>query len=129
VKFAYGRLPSGQGPLPVVGLELLHAPGLRVPALIDSGAGGVRLDAALAPAVGVDLSAYKPWPLAIGGHGRLLAYDVPDIRLGISRTAWTTTVSFVDPWPFAHAVLGTTGFFDSWTVRFDKRRDQFALIR
>jgi hypothetical protein len=129
VKFRYGRLPNGQGPLPVVGLDLLHAPGLRVPALIDSGAAGVRLDADLASLVGVDISEFKPWSLAIGGHGRLLAYDVPDVRLGIGRAAWTATVTFVSPWPFAHAVLGTAGFFDSWTVRLDRRRDQVALTR
>lgn len=129
MNFRYGQLPSGQGPLPVVNLDLLGRPGLRLPALVDSGAAGVRLDAELAIALGVDVSAMSPRVTGIGGQGNLLLYDVPGIRLGIGKFAWSATVGFVSPWPYAHALLGTEGFFDAWNVRFDKRRDRFSLTR
>lgn len=129
MKRRYGTLPTGEGPLPVVNLALPDAPGFQTPALIDSGAAGVRLDAAIAPLLGIDVDLLEPRELHVAGHAGLLVYPVPAVRLRIGELAWTADVTLVLRWPFSHALLGTEGFLDHFDVRLRLRQQRFDILR
>lgn len=116
---------------PLLDVYLDEAATIPQTCLLDSGAGGVRLSAELARALGVPLSGAPNAPDIVAGAVRSQVYDVRH-RLTVEvlgeQIAWTAKVSFCDPWPHPFGLLGLVGFFDVFDVLFQGRDRRFDLV-
>ncbi len=117
MKFPFGTLPLQAARRPIVSVTFPGLPGVRVPALVDSGATANRFDVAFAQQLGLDLTQARQQTLRIAG-GQYFAH-VLETRLRVGRWEWQAPVGFVEGWTHPHGVLGIDGFFDRFTVRFE----------
>jgi len=112
VKHPFQALPGQAGrarpviDLVVEGLEL--APQA---CLLDTGASEVRMGRHVADLAGIDLSSAIHTEIVVGGlQTSCLSASVQlELREKNERHAWTPTVYFCDPWPWAFGLLGLGG--------------------
>lgn len=127
MRFDFGALPGQQASRPVVPVSFPALPGLRVLALLDTGAMGNRFDAELAEEMGLDPSAGSVRRLVLGGSQHMA--HVLDVELTVGRWTWTAPVAFAQGWAHRHGVLGLEGFFDRFAVRIEASASYCALTR
>lgn len=88
--------------------------------LVDTGATDVRLGRYVADLAGIDLADTPSDEIVVGGlrttgHG---ATTQLELREGSRSCAWSPTVYFCDPWPWAFGLLGLSGL-DPFVLTLD----------
>ena len=79
--------------------------------LLDTGASDVRMGEHVAELAGVELETTDSREIVVGGlrtSGRAARVELA-LRQGSSSHAWSSTVYFCDPWPWAFGLLGLGG--------------------
>lgn len=129
MRYAFQGLPGIPGrPRPIVdvvigGLEL--APQA---CLLDSGASEIRMGGHVAEIAGIDLACSIASEIVIGGlrtTGSATTVQL-ELRQGANRHAWSPTVHFCDPWPWAFGLLGLAGL-DPFRVVLDTYEEWVEL--
>lgn len=94
--------------------------------LIDTGASEIRMGKHVAELAGLDLEAAAVDEVVVGGL-RTTACGVMvtlELKQGRTNYAWSPTVYFCDPWPWAFGLLGLSGLdpflltvnsYDEWS--------------
>ena len=94
--------------------------------LIDTGAAEIRMGRHVAELAGLDLTDAEPGEVIVGGL-RATAAGIPvelALRQGPQSRAWSPTVYFCEPWPWAFGLLGLAGLdpflvtinvYDEWS--------------
>lgn len=128
---AFRRLPGVPGPpRPLLDVHLGSVTGMPQTCLLDTGAAGVRLSAALAIAAGVRVGfAPNAGDVVVGGVRSQVhrARQRLVVVQGGEVLAWETDVSFCHPWPHPFGLLGLAGFFDRFDVLLRARDERFEL--
>lgn len=127
MRHAFQSLPARIGRArPVVDLVVEGLDVAPQACLIDTGASDIRMGRHVAELAGLDLSAAVDDEVVVGGL-RTTASGVPvglELRQGRSSHAWSPTVFFCDPWPWAFGLLGLSGLepfvvtinaYDEWS--------------
>ena len=121
MKHAFQALPGLKGrarpvvDLVVEGLEL--APQA---CLVDTGATEVRMGGHVADLAGIELDPSLRDQIVVGGvrtTGTAATVEL-ELRQGRETHAWSPTVYFCDPWPWAFGLLGLAGL-DPFLVTID----------
>lgn len=124
---------------PVVSITLVGPEGPEGPeeatfhALVDSGAERVLAAPGVARQIGVTPDRHDPTPLKMGGETRLVHPADVTLRLapepGQPGFEWQTEVGFFSAWTSApwQVILGQVGFFDQFTVTFNRSTFQLAI--
>jgi hypothetical protein len=119
VRYGFQSLPGLAGrarpivDLVVEGLEL--APQA---CLLDTGANAVRMGRHVAALAGVELGNADSSEIVVGGvrtSGAAARVEL-ELRRGSDRHAWSSTVYFCDPWPWAFGLLGLAGMDSFLTI-------------
>jgi hypothetical protein len=86
--------------------------------LLDTGAGDVRMGEHVAELAGIELGTILDREIVIGGlrtTGRAACIQL-ELRQGSGSHAWSPTVYFCDPWPWAFGLLGLAGLDPFLTI-------------
>lgn len=86
--------------------------------LVDTGASDIRMGQHVADLAGIELDTAIRREIVVGGlrtTGRAAAVRL-ELRQGSASLAWTATVYFCDPWPFAFGLVGLAGLDPFLTV-------------
>jgi hypothetical protein len=112
VRHRFQGLPGHAGrPRPVVDLVVEGLELAPQACLLDTGATEIRMGVHVAQLAGIDLGAGVDQEIIIGGV-RTTGRGVPvglELRQGRDSHAWSPTVYFCDPWPWAFGLLGLNG--------------------
>ena len=94
--------------------------------LIDSGADRSLFSAALAPALGIDLTQLAGTGAArgVGGEDRV---DAVDVEMYVAGVRFPARLSFSENWTNAFGLLGRADFFRAFRVAFDERAEAVFL--
>jgi hypothetical protein len=97
--------------------------------LIDTGATEIRMGSHVAALAGLDLGAAVAGEVIVGGlRTRASAMTVGlELRQGPTSHAWSATVYFCDPWPWAFGLIGLGGL-DPFIVAIDAY-DEWSELR
>lgn len=129
MKHSFQALPGLAGrarpvvDLVVEGLEL--APQA---CLLDTGATDVRMGAHVAALAGVELDSALSREVVVAGlrtTGRAASVQL-ELRQGSDTHAWSPTVYFCDPWPWAFGLLGLAGL-DPFLTTLDSYEEWVEL--
>lgn len=96
--------------------------------LLDSSASEIRMGSHVAEIAGIDLAGSTESELLIGGlqtAGRGVRTQL-ELRQGTRRHAWSPTVYFCEPWPWAFGLLGLAGL-DPFRVVLDTYEEWVEL--
>ena len=129
---AFRTLSGGAVARPLLDVYLDEARTIAQIALLDTGAGGIRLSAAIARAAGIVLPDEPDKKDVIAGGVRSHVFSVEHrlhVEVGGEVVSWTVDVAFCDPWPHPFGLLGLAGFFDAFDVRIQGRDGRFELTR
>lgn len=130
---AFRRIPigsSGSAYRPLLDVYLDVTPPIPQTCLIDTGAGGIRLSAALGRAAGIALPDDPTGPDVIAGAVRSQVFSLSHrltLQLDDGVVSWDAIVSFCDPWPHPFGLLGHSGFLDVFDVLMQARYRRFTL--
>ena len=105
------------GPLWPCATVMLEGMPTPLRCLVDSGSRQNRFAAWTAKASGIDLASITPTRIGIGGE--VLSARTTPVRLSIGGFSWEAPVSFCDPWPWDHNLVGHEGFFRFFVVTID----------
>lgn len=86
--------------------------------LLDTGASDVHMGMHVADLAGIELAPSPGVEVALGGlrtTGKPVRTQL-EMRHGSSPHAWTSTVYFCDPWPWAFGLLGLAGMDTFLTI-------------
>ena len=129
MKHAFQALPGLKGrarpvvDLVVEGLEL--APQA---CLVDTGATEVRMGGHVADLAGIELDPSLRDEIVVGGVRTTVTAAIVELELRQAREthAWSPTVYFCDPWPWAFGLLGLAGL-DPFLVTIDSYEEWSEL--
>lgn len=112
MRHAFQALPGHAGRArPVVDLVVEGLDLAPQACLLDTGAAEIRMGEHVAELAGVDLSEGISTEIAVGGvrtTGRSATVQL-ELRQGALSHAWSPTVYFCEPWPWAFGLLGLSG--------------------
>jgi hypothetical protein len=112
VRHAFQALPGHAGrPRPVVDLVVEGLDLAPQACLLDTGVAEIRMGGHVAELAGIDVSEGISTEIAVGGL-RMTGHSATvqlELRLGRLSHAWSPTVYFCDPWPWAFGLLGLSG--------------------
>jgi hypothetical protein len=112
VRHPFQALPGHAGRArPVVDLVIEGLELAPQACLLDTGAAEIRMGEHVADLAGIDLSAGISSEIVVGGlraTGRGATVQL-ELRQGRLSHAWSPTVYFCDPWPWAFGLLGLSG--------------------
>jgi len=100
-------------------------PHFYFPALVDSGAHGVRVSVEIAHQMNLDLRRAEKGRLLVAGNRHTCWYVTVPMR--IQRYTWNCEVGFADGWSHNHSLLGMRGFFEQFKVLIDTRTKTTTL--
>jgi hypothetical protein len=130
MRHAFQALPRQiGGARPVVDLVVEGFDVAPQACLIDTGATQVRMGRHVAELAGLDLTGAVLDEVIVGGL-RAAASGIPvelELRQGRTSHAWSPTVYFCDPWPWAFGLLGLAGL-DPFLVTIDAY-DEWSELR
>jgi hypothetical protein len=121
VRHPFQALPGQVGRArPVVDLVIEGLDVAPQALLINTGATEIRMGSHVAALAGLDLDAAVVDEVIVGGlRTRASGMTVGlELRQGRTSHAWSPTVYFCDPWPWAFGLLGLSGF-DPFVVTID----------
>lgn len=127
MRHAFQALPGHAGRArPVVDLVVEGLDLAPQACLLDTGAAEIRMGEHVAELAGIGLSEGISAEIAVGGV-RTTARSATvqlELRQGPDSHAWSPTVYFCDPWPWAFGLLGLSGLdpflvtinaYDEWS--------------
>lgn len=127
MKFRYKKY--GPGILrPVIPIEVSNNNrSVRYEALVDSGADLCIFDAQIGNLIGLDVMSGKPG-LVSGITGAREEYFIHSIRISVGGWAHEIEVGFLPGFSSdGYGVVGQTGFFDLFVVKFDFLKAEIEL--
>jgi len=96
--------------------------------LLDTGATEIRMGEHVAQLAGIELDESRRTEIAVAGlrtTGWAVAVGL-ELRQGRDSHAWSPTVHFCDPWPWAFGLLGLAGL-DPFIVTIDSYEEWSEL--
>lgn len=127
MKFRYKKY--GVGILrPVIPIKITHRE-ISVPyeVLVDSGADFCIFDAQIADILGIDVTSGKRDQVA-GITGVLASIYFHNLTIEVGGWPFVIKAAFLrDIGKFGYGVVGQTGFFDTFTVKFDLSKEEIEI--
>lgn len=128
MRYAFQGLPGIAGrPRPIIDLVVGGLDLAPQACLLDSGASEIRMGRHVAEIAGIDLGGATN-DIVIGGLqtvGSGVRVQL-ELRRGADRHAWSPTVYFCEPWPWAFGLLGLAGL-DPFRVVLDTYEEWVEL--
>jgi hypothetical protein len=127
IKFPYKRDRQGI-PHPIISIEVIHG-GLEIPyeVLVDSGSESCIFDAQIAELFDVDIMSGQPEQVS-GLTGGSETYYVHKIMVKINNRFYELEAGFLPSMDkFAFGIVGQRSFFETFTVKFDRLKEQIEL--
>jgi len=129
VKHAFQALPAQAGrPRPVVDLVVEGLELAPQACLVDTGATDIRMGRHVSDLAGIGIDTGASVELVVGGvhaTGQATTTQV-ELRQGAQSHAWSPTVYFCDPWPWAFGLLGLGGL-DPFLLTLDAYEEWLEL--
>jgi hypothetical protein len=129
MKRAFQGLPGIAGrPRPIVDLVVEGLELAPQACLLDTGASEIRMGTHVAELSGIELDRAPNADVVIGGlrtTGRAASTQL-ELRQGSRSHAWTPTIHFCDPWPWAFGLFGLAGL-DPFEVIIDAYEEWLEL--
>lgn len=129
MRYGFQALPGiGGRARPIVDLVVEGLDLAPQACLLDTGASAVRMDRRVAELVGVELDGDERCEIVVAGlrtSGTAAQVELA-LRRGSERHAWSSTVYFCEPWPWAFGLLGLEGM-DSFLTIIDSYEEWVEL--
>jgi len=128
--FKYQTIGSSKLPRPFIPLTLrYHNQSLKIKALVDSGADFCMFDGELLNLLAPDLDLNTLEKISLGGIGGTATGYATHIEIGVDDTFFSVPAVFsfeFSPDEFG-GLAGQLGFFDAFTIQFDRANKAFHL--
>lgn len=126
MKFKYKNL-GNKIIRPIIPIKIISGEkSIETEALIDSGADVNLFDASFGEALGIQVRLGK-YSVIMGIEGNLTPYYIHNIKINVGGNEYITPVGFMPRYNAPHSLLGQTGFFNLFTIKFDYLKKQIEL--
>jgi len=129
MKFEYKRY--GKIVRPVIPIKVKHGDrAVRYEVLVDSGADICIFDGGIGDILGIDVESGERQ--TVGGiAGQSAAYYLHDVEIEVGGWSYEVRVGFLRnvAGGFNYGVVGQTGFFEHFVVKFDMQKEEVDLRR